>query len=285
MIFSQSSDHKARLCDTDGVVGYCWLSDQDTLFSIDQVSWSREPIEYLYLEMSTGWVDRNGTHLFWGDVVQAREGPAGHSRFYVLVGPLEKPNLLADLKTGALYSLSSLTAQTIRSSSHKVDQVGDWNLDERLRQELCRLIPQTEPLPKWALFGALMSLFAGAIVCIWAQYLLAGSVGPILTTLGAMLGMSVYWSLSQRNTAWLSRRHLIRLSWQVGLILAVGALIGGLLLFDHPFSLRVAIVYGLSGVVLGVTLTTISGDLVTWIRGGYASELPKGKWNRRYPHR
>jgi hypothetical protein len=285
MVTSEKLDRKARLRNADGVVGYCWSSEEETLFPVDFGSWSREPIEFDYREVSAGWTDRNGTLLFWGDVVQTRDGPAGHSRFYVLAGSLDKPNLFADLKTGALFDLSSPTAHTIRNSAHKVDQIGDWNLDEHLRDELCRLVPESIALPRWALLGALMSLSAGAAMFSSLQYFFAASVGPVWTTLGALMGMSLYWLFSQRNVAWLSRKHLIQLSWKVGVMLAAVTLSTGFLLLDHAFSLRVAFVYALSGCLLGVTLTTISGDLVSWVRGGYASELPKGAWNRRYPNR
>ena len=151
---------------------------------------------------------------------------------------------------------------------------------------LCsRLVSASTPLPKWALLGAITSICLGSGAIAFVQHLWAETVGPVWTTLGGLFGMCVFWWFSQRKTAWLSRAHLIRLSWQMGLTLCIGSLFGGLYLLEHEVSMRVVVAYLLFGGLLGVTLTTISGDLVAWIRGGYASELPKGKWNRRYPNR
>ena len=280
-----TTDQKARLCEAHEVVGYCWISDQGLLFSSDEQSWSSDHIPHQFQERSIGWTDRNGRPLFWGDVVRGRDGPSSQSKYYGFFGALDAPSVIADLKTGELWDLKSPLAQSLKGSVEWVDRAGAWSINDQIRSQLSRLVSASTPLPKWALVGAVASICVGAGLTAFAQHLFAETMGPVWMTLGGLFGMCVYWWFTQRKTAWLSRAHLIRLSWQMGLTLCMTSLVGGMWLLDHELSFRVVVAYLLFGGLLGVTLTTISGDLVAWIRGGYASELPKGKWNRRYPHR
>ncbi len=280
-----TTDHRARLCASHEVVGYCWISNQGVLFSSDEQAWSSEIIPHQFQERSIGWTDRNGTPLFWGDVVRGRDGPSRQSKYYGFFGPLDAPSVIADLKTGELWDLNSALAQSLKGSVEWVDRVGAWSINDQIRSQLTRLVSASTPLPTWALIGALVSICLGSALSACVQHVFAHTMGPVWATLGGMFGLCMYWWVSQRKTAWLSRAHLIRLSWQMGLTLCVTSLVGGLWLLDHEISVRVVVAYLLFGGLFGVTLTTISGDLVAWARGGYASELPKGKWNRRYPHR
>ena len=113
---------------------------------------------------------------------------------------------------------------------------------------------------------------------------LADREAVLFKYLGWLIVSGIYWWLSQRRSAWMTRKHLVTLTWQIALTLAtVGVMYG--VLFDDVISIRRSIVYMMVGLFLGGTVTTITGDMLSWIRGGYASELPKGKWNRRYPNR
>ncbi len=279
------AEQRARLCDHHEVLGYSWISDEGVLFSSDGQTWRSEMIAHQFQELSIGWTDKNGSSLFWGDVVRGRHGPSRQSKYYAFFGPQNAPSVIADLKTGELWDLNSPFAQSLKGSVEWVDRVGAWSINEPMRRQLSRLVSASTPLPSWALLGALVSICSGVTLSALVQHSFAHIVGPVWTAMGGMLGLCVYWWLSQRNTAWLSRAHLIRLSWQMGITLCVISLIGGVCILDNEISFRVLVAYLLCGGLLGITLTTISGDLVSWVRGGYASELPKGKWNRRYPHR
>ena len=124
-------------------------------------------------------------------------------------------------------------------------------------------------MPKLVVLWALLFLTGGLSISAFVQLWLTGEAGPVLSTLGGSLSLASYWWLSQRRSAWMTRKHLVTLTWQIALTLAtVGVMYG--VLFDDVISIRRSIVYMMVGLFLGGTVTTITGDMLSWIRGGYA---------------
>ena len=279
-----AKEQRGRLRADQRIVGYGRFSPVQSVFSVDQTQWGTEPIEHEQVEMSIGRADTSGRLLYWGDVIQCRVRPTGGPSYLAILGPMERPNILADLKTGELWTLDQRISDGLLTSSTWVDEMGSWSLPPKVLAQLTDLVPSDRPMPKLVVLWALLFLTGGLSISAFVQLWLTGEAGPVLSTLGGSLSLASYWWLSQRRSAWMTRKHLVTLTWQIALTLAtVGVMYG--VLFDDVISIRRSIVYMMVGLFLGGTVTTITGDMLSWIRGGYASELPKGKWNRRYPNR
>jgi len=164
----------------------------------------------------------------------------------------------------------------------KVGRIGNWGLSANLRATIHAATPLPADLPLSRIGWNVLGLMTGLLTVASAQWVITGTVGPVSSVLGACAAQALYLGLSHQHSRWMSRDRLFKLAGCTALLLFVAGVISAAVLNDQS-SMILSLAYGFSGAMIGGTSTILSGDMVSWVCGGYGGELPKGKWNRLYP--
>ena len=270
---------RTRLISGAVVAGYRWDTREGSFYSTDGQSWSGTPIEAEFTEHHTGLKDRSGTDLYWGDIVLNIDPQTKKQEYLTVLGG-RNDVLIANLRTQAIERLNLLSPMSRRLGT-KIGRIGDWSLPPSIRNQLTTLAEVPPTLPTKAYLGSLMSLLIGTAVVSYMQWMFFDSIGPMATTLGACAAQGIFLGVSHKRSRWLSRKRLLRLAGATLALLAVAGFAASLVLVAD-WTMRYGLTYAFCGAVLGGTITMLSGDMISWLLGGYSGELPKGKWNRLY---
>ena len=277
----QPSHTRTRLVDTDDVVGYRHATPNGVLYSTNGRNWSSESLTSTFEEPNSGLRDQGGSALYWGDIVLIRDPITSKNAHYAVICTRGGQPRLANLKTRGVTWLRP-DSPSARQLGVKVGRIGDWGLTEALRAKIQQSVPLPPDLPTKFILWNVVSLVVGITTASLIQWLFMSTVGPVTACLGACLAQGLCLGISHRKSNWMSRERLLKLAGMTAVLLFTTGFCSGLLLSVQG-SISVALAYGFSGAVIGATSTVISGDIVSWLSGGYAGELPKGKWNRLYP--
>ena len=270
-----------RLINENEVVGFRWETETEVVYSEDGNAWRSKGIENECEEPFTGFKDQSGQALYWGDIVLIRDPATKATSHFALLGREGSPIRLANLQTRALELLSPQNPIARRLGT-RVGRIGEWRLTSEMRHQLDALQPLPAELPSAMLWRVILCLILGVLGGAGIQWLVLKAVGPVTTCLTASVLLGCFLGVSHKRSGWLSRSRLLRLSGLTASILFALSLLFSWLLTSE-WSVTLGLAHGASGGILGGTLTLLTGDVVSWLVGGYGGELPKGKWNQLYP--
>ena len=277
----EDSRTRTRLADTSEVLGFRLDGSDGVAYCTVNGAWQSEVIESDFEEPSTGLRDQAGAQLYWGDIVLTRDAMSGNQCHFAVLGGSNASIRLANLKTRAVTAID-LQHPLSRKLGTKVGRIGDWSLSAELRAQLEAIHPLPRSLPNGVMLWNILALCMGLAAAIAIQWLLNDSVGPVLSCLGVCLAQGSFLFVSHKRSFWMSRARLLRLAaLTAATLFAFGFCISFLVATE--WTLSAALAYGCSGAILSGTFTILSGDIISWITGGYGGELPKGKWNRLFP--
>lgn len=269
-----------RLHRDGSVVGYAREMGSKTFFSKDGYGWNGTPIAYDFaLEQLP--VRLHHKRLYHGD--QVRMAPRAGAQEYALMTVLvadEAPWLWnADESRLMPFTEAWPPPSTPRAKEIVGSMYTDPTEAARIEGSLRHATGSDRPNLRQALHLT-GSIVVGLALIVLAQWLCLESVGPVVSSLGALGGSIVYFHRTRRAD-WYSLRRgwMIKLSFWVGLAagicLAIAYALFGLAdafsgVVEHPgFA---AAVMGVLGGLVGMVATVIGADLVAWRTGGYAGE-------------
>ena len=270
-----------RLINENEVVGFRWETGLETVYSEDGNAWRTNPIDHECVEPSTGFKDQSGQALYWGDIVLLRDPTTKSTSHFTLIGQEGSQIRLANLQTRSLELLAP-QSPIARRLGTRVGRIGEWHLTSEMREQLDALQPLPSDLPSAVLWRVILCLVLGIFVGAGIQWSILNTVGPVSTCLAASALLGCFLGFSHKRSGWLSRSRLLRLSGLTAIVL-FGLSFASSWVLASECTLPLAFAYGASGAVLGGTLTLLTGDIISWLVGGYGGELPKGKWNQLYP--
>jgi len=161
--------------------------------------------------------------------------------------------------------------------------VGPLEAQSTLLIKVEEKLKHTEPShAEYAIQLAILTLaiVAGLLASAGLQWTGLGSIGPVMTAIGAVIGGTLFWTVSRKRD-WnrLSRQTMLKMGAQCGLVLlTIGcgiayAKVSGLVGMKPPPEHQVYFVaYGGLGFFCGLISTWIGAELVAWRTGGFSDE-------------
>ena len=119
-----AKEQRGRLRADQRIVGYGRFPPSNLYFLWTRLNGARNRLNTNRWRCPLDVLIRLGRLLYWGDVIQCRVRPTGGPSYLAILGPMERPNILADLKTGELWTLDQRISDGLLTSSTWVDEMG-----------------------------------------------------------------------------------------------------------------------------------------------------------------
>ena len=262
-----------RLIEQLKVKGFMTQNDHEKLYSTNGDQWQRDTIVFDHAQHWTGQKDRYGQMIFWGDLVTFRLPDGQMSPKQLILGS-EGQTILACTETRRFQPIDEQHqefelryGQVVQQITNYPITLGDYNA-LRVAQ-----IVRSETSIREALL-ALAVLLVGIALSAGAQMFFADEVGPISSIGGGLLALCWLSLRQKRNRQRLTRKWVFALAKRTALI---GILIALFALGTEGDSVtaRSVVAYALTGFLIPGTLVVLTGDMVSWVTGGYDGELSK----------
>ena len=270
---SAQKTRRYRLVEELKVKGFMTQNGHEKLYSTNGDQWQRDTIAFNHAQHWTGHKDRYGEMIFWGDLVTFRL-PDGQMSPKQLIMGSEDQTILACTETRRFQPIDEQHhefelryGQVIQRITNYPITLGDY---EALR---VAKIVRSETSIREALL-ALAVLFVGIALSAGAQMFFADEVGPISSVGGGLIALGWLSLRQKRKRQMLTRKWVFALAKKTGLIGVLIALFA--LGTEGDFvTARSIVAYGLTGFLIPGTLVVLTGDMVSWVTGGYDGELSK----------
>ncbi|TNE51274.1 MAG: hypothetical protein EP343_04060 [Deltaproteobacteria bacterium] len=270
-------EHWAKLYQDGEVVGFRRKVGRALFFSDDGYIWSGKPIPFDNEYPETGLRDRTDVRVFDGDCVMLSglSGDRSPQAFVILHHP-EAGALCWSPDQDWFQPVSKLWPGPRRPVATKV--IGHIHNTPSLVERAQRIVAsyslnQTAPLSD--VIGLSIAMLLAVVVIVAVQIMAWGSVGPLSTALGPVLGAVPFFVRSYRtNPFWMTRDRLVSLAKRTGLVWFVlcGLAYASALTWGgdgfaearrNPVAISVIIAF--LGSLLTFVVTLLSGDSVKWL--------------------
>ena len=270
---SQQKTDRYRLVDELRVVGFMLQNAQERLYSRDGEQWQRDAIEFEHAQHWTGQRDRNGQSIYWGDLITFRL-PDGQMSPRQLVLGSEDLTILACTETRQFQPVNEEQRGFELRYGQVIQQINNYPITSSDYQALkVAKIVQAESSVTEAIL-AMVVLLVGISLSASVQMLFSEEVGPISSVAGGLLALGCLSLHQKRSRQMLTRKWVFALAKRTGIIGMVIALLT-LGAENDPIQVRRLVAYSLTGCLIPGTLMILTGDMVSWVTGGYDGELPK----------
>lgn len=279
-------EYWAKLYRNGEVVGYRRQVGRAHFFSDDGYIWSGKPIAFEQAHPETGLRDRSDMRVFDGDCVMLT-GLSGDRRpqAYVILHHPEAGALCWSPDQDWFQPLAKLWPGPRRPVATKV--IGHIHNTPFLVERAQHVVASysANQTAAWTdIIGLSGMLLMGISILIGLQFGMWGSVGPLMTAVGAVLGAVAFFAVRYKSRPyWFTRDRLVSLSQRTGWLWAVlcGLLYGAALTWGgEGFAearrqpIAICTIIGLLGGLFVFVVTLLSGDTVKWF---FAKPTPSQK--------
>jgi hypothetical protein len=288
---AHQSEAWERLYKNQRPVGFKKNIGSTEFFSKDGYGWSGEQIPYTHSRRQIP-IRIFTQRVFHGDVIQMPpfSGAQECTEQVVLLSDCDTVYTY-DPTTDRLHPLEERFPPPSVPWARKL--VGPLEGASTLFTQLESKLKRTQPTRieyAWDIALLSLSIVTGFLFSAGIQWRGLGSIGPVMTFLGAVVGGIGFWAVLRKHD-WhrLSRKAMLKMGAHCGLLLLVigcglaHATLSGLL-GTQPQEATNAyyVAYGGLGFFCGLISTWMGGELVAWRTGGFSDEQQQDLGFRHY---